>query len=232
MPAEPEEPVGSSASTELLAPRSAAGHGARETVGARPTEPEPEDPCASLAAALEAERAARAGLGQEVVDLRQELARITRELNALRFPEDTPYGAFLASPEAEDITDANLRAAFKALLDDFPVMLRPGEATWIAENSERKDWGAYAYPSEHELVGFLGLERLAAEVPLDKLFEAALWNEEYGPALQAALPPGKRAELQTRLEALLEASREGEDLAWVLERFPSFFRSRARASGF
>lgn len=223
VPVEAEEQAGSSASKDLVTPRHASTDNARGVVSARMPEPVRDDPCASLAADLEAERAARAAGEQEVARLRRELADLTRDLNALRFPESTPYGAFLASPEAEDITDPDLRAAFKAMLDEYPVMLRPGEATWIAEHSVKKDSGAYAHPNEKMLVFFLGPERLTAEMPLDKLFEDLLWNEDYGPALQAALPREKREELRVKLHGLLEKSEDPEEIAWLLERFPSFF---------
>lgn len=182
-----------------------------------------EDPCASVTAELQAALAANEVAAKEIRELREKLAEVTRELNALQFPDDTPYGAFLASPEAKDITDPQLLVAFKALLDDFPVMLRPGEATWIAEHSREKEWGAYAYPNERQLVYFLGPERLAAEIPLDKLFEDYLWNDDYGPALQAALPPEKRAELNDKLKSIVQTSNDPEEVAWLLEKYPSFF---------
>ena len=232
-----------------------------------------EDPCASLAAELRAERAARVAAEQEVARLRAELDRVTRELKALRFPESTPYGAFLASPEALDIRE-NISSGshlYRALLDDarndvrryelmvaedsskkhslevfserlqrlstdreaavdqvfgsieawldtVPVMLHPGEATWIVERCILGPEG------DTELIQLLGPKRAAAEIPLDMLLEDFLWDEDCGLDLQAALPPEKRAELDAKLDVLMkEAAGDPEEIAWLLERFPSFF---------
>jgi hypothetical protein len=211
---------GSSASAEPAIPRPGSTDGARKVVT---PELEAEDPCASLMAELEAERAAHAAAEQEVTRLRGELAEATRKLDAMRFPEDTPYGAFLASPEADQIADAAIRRGIKACLDEFPVFLRPGEATWIAEREVANDWRQYGRSTQEALVYFLGPERLAAEVPLDTLFEDYLWDLDYGPRLQATLPPEKRAELNAKLHALMEKSDDPEEIAWLRNRFPSFF---------
>lgn len=233
-----------------------------------------EDPCVSVAAELQAERVARAAAEKEAADLRKELAAVTRELNACRFPECTPYGAFLASPEADqiienirsglhlyesiledlryDIQVYALRAAtdpsvhnknvvqalskrlqlfsddreaavdnvfggIQSWLDEFPVMLQPGEAIWIAEQVVVGPAG------EEDLLRFLGPTRVAAELPLDKLFDDYLWDGDYGPQLQAALPPGKRAELAAKLDALMEQTDDPEEIEWLIERFPAFF---------
>ena len=218
--AEAEEQAGSSASPEpAVIPNSAP-----EAPSARTPAEVGDDPCASLTAELEAERAARTAAEQEAAKLRKELAELTRELNALKFPEDTPYGAFLASPEAEEITDLETRRAIKAWLDEFPVFLRPGEATWIAARDAANDWQAFGRSAQEALVYFLGPSRLAEEMPLDKLLEDYLWDEDYGPRLQASLPPEKRAELEAKLHGLMaEVAGDPEEVAWLLEKFPSFF---------
>jgi Fe-S-cluster formation regulator IscX/YfhJ len=233
-----------------------------------------EEPCASVVAELQAERAAREAAEHEAATLRRELAALTRELDACRFPESTPYGAFLASPEADEIIESirsgshlyeatldDLRAdlqryelrvatdpsvhnthmveslskrlqlfsddreaavedvlgSVKAWLDEFPVMLQPGEATWITEQVVLGPSG------EDDLVRFLGLTRVAAELPLDMLFDDYLWDEDYGLQLQAALPPEKRTELAAKLDALMEQTDDPEEIEWLLERFPTLF---------
>ena len=96
-------------------------------------------------------------------------------------------------------------------------MLQPGEATWIAEHVVLGPEG------NDGLIRFLGPSRVVAAMPVEKLFEDLLWDEDYGPALQAALPPEKRAELEAKLHALIEKSDDPEEIAWLLETFPSFF---------
>lgn len=219
-----------------------------------------------MAAELKAERAAREAAEQEIVALRRELAALTRELNACRHPESTPYGAFLASREADEIIENirsgshlyeetldDLRArllqhehraatdpsihhshmlnslaqrlqlfsndreavvdsvlgSVEAWLDQLPVMLQPGEATWIVEQVVLGPSG------EDELLRFLGLTRVAAELPLDKLFEDYLWDEDYGAQLQAALPPAKHEELTAKLAALLQHTDDPEEIEWL-----------------
>ncbi len=233
-----------------------------------------EDPCGSLRAELEEERRARQELEAEMSSLRETLRQATVEVQRLRFPEDTPYGAFLASPEYQQLLEsirsgsylyeeflnglredlersknllaekpsavrelrvignterlerladpdkaaAHLLGRFKSVLENCPVVLQPGEATWIVENMFLGTGG------KEELVYLLGPSRLAAEIPVDKLLEEYLGEEGYGPKIQAALPPAKRAELADRLAFLAEAARhQPEDLERLRSGFPSCF---------
>ena len=51
--------------------------------------------------------------------------------------------------------------------DYYPVFLRPGEATWIVQREVLDERGF----SELELIQFLGIERLKAELPPKRLAE-------------------------------------------------------------
>lgn len=106
----------------------------------------------------------------------------------------------------------------EAHLDVFPVMLWPGEATWISEQVARGDW------NDEGLVDLLGPSRVAQEVPLGMLLDEFLYDEDYGQDIQAALPPIKRAELARKLDALAQdAAGDPEELAWLRETYPTFF---------
>lgn len=219
--------VDSSASIDLVTPHPTASDATREVVPI--TQPVTEDPCASVTAKLEAERAARAAAEKEVHELRDVVNRLHKEVSLLSgelarrpVPEDTPYGAFLASPEAEAITDPKLRADIRAWLDEFPIFLRPGEATWIAEREAAEDWKLHGRTTESAVISFLGPERLAAELSVDKLFESLLWDNDFGTAVQAALPPAKRAEFSAKLKTILKESADPEEIEWILTTFPTF----------
>jgi len=145
--------------------------GAREAVPA--PEPEPEvDPCAELQVAFDAESAARVAAEREVAELQAQVARLSKELDLIKYPEDSPYGAFLSSYEADEIDDPDILAQIEDWLRQFPVILRPGEATWIAERLRLRDWQEWGGRNfEVSLILFLGPDRLAAELPEARMAE-------------------------------------------------------------
>lgn len=108
-----------------------------------------EDPCHEL-------RKERRGLLEKIAQLEIEVLH-------LRYPESDPFGAFLRSYEATQITDAEERKVIRATLEEVPVVLRPGEATWIVERS--RDEGLQQIPDPEDLIRFLGPQRVLREVP-------------------------------------------------------------------
>lgn len=149
------------------------------------------DPCATVAEDLASSRASLADARTEIERLRRELDVAALEIERLRFPDTTPYGAFLASGEAEQILDDFAGVTYvprnggasrpagpaaldwvRAWVDEFPVILHPGEATWIAERSILGDWSDFGPGSSQDvLLRFLGPDRVAAEVPPERLAE-------------------------------------------------------------
>jgi len=121
--------------TEPVTARTSAAEGAVES----PTEP----------------RSAPATEDPRLADLEAEVARLRGELEACRFPEGTPYGAFIRSPEAAPMSEAG-RKKVHEVLDSFPVVLSPGEATWIAEFEPLQSW-------TDEMVQFLGARRIRSQ---------------------------------------------------------------------
>jgi hypothetical protein len=145
-----------------------------------PPATEPADPCGELRAALDAEIGARAVAEAAAEDLRAEVARLTVELQRLRIDPHTPYGAFLASFEAEEIRDPYHLERIEDWLRQFPVLLRPGEATWIVQRTTAKDWKTWGRTSERALIAYLGPARLRAELPPERLAELAAYYQGEG----------------------------------------------------
>ncbi len=130
-----------------------------------------EDPCASVVGELEASRESLIEAALTIEKLNTTLARVIRERDRFKFPMNTPYGAFLAGYEANEITDPYVLAGIESWLRQFPVILQPGEATWIAERIAAKDWGQYGRTPEVALILFLGPDRLIAELPPARIAE-------------------------------------------------------------
>lgn len=115
--------------------------------------------------------------------LRRELALA---LMRLEHPESDPWGHFLRSYEAEQITDARELSRLRALLEEFPVFLRPGEGTWIVERFRNDDWKAYGDTVTVALVRYLGPTRILAEGSeelieyLEYWLDDAAWQALFG----------------------------------------------------
>lgn len=84
------------------------------------------------------------------------------------YPESTPYGAFLRSPEASQMPEL-VQARVRDWLNEFPVVLRPGEAQWLADRTLAGDWHNFAPTSTQAVIEFLGPARLIAELPFERL---------------------------------------------------------------
>jgi len=166
---EPREPVadqrGSFAPEELVA-APGVSQGTREEVPSLPAVPvTTEDPCASVVADLDAAIVVNNAHEKTIAQLNEKLAEVMRERDRFMYGEDTPYGAFLSSYEADEINDPNALVRIEDWLQKFPVFLGVGEATWIAERTGAKDWKLYGRTSELALIRFLGPDRLVAELP-------------------------------------------------------------------
>lgn len=115
------------------------------------------------------------GLLERIGELERECDRLAYELLLCQTPEATPFGHFLRSPEGQSITDKNEREAIKWWLNELPVFLRPGEATWLVERLRLKDWKQYAVYHQDAVVNFLGRQRLLGELPAEKIEELRAW---------------------------------------------------------
>lgn len=105
-----------------------------------------------------------------IEELNLQVRQLQRELMVLRNdPESAPKVAFLRSIDAEFITAPEERRELLAILDDFPVVLRNGEAIWIAERIRYDDWDLFAEEPHDAIVLKLGYQRLKAEMPPDKM---------------------------------------------------------------
>lgn len=152
---------------------------ARTSVQIEQTKPVAEDPCASVRAELDAAIVVSNEHEKTIAQLNRKLAAALRELGRLKYDETTPYGAFLASYEADEINAPYLLYAIEDWLREFPVFLLPGEATWIVERTAADDWGLYGQSCQEAVILFLGPDRLVAELPETRLAELrAEWAEE------------------------------------------------------
>ncbi len=172
-----ERPLESAALVDIampdLQPAARVSQAARVVVPVLDREPVAEDPCASVRAELEA---AEAEYKQTIAQLTRRLAQVTYERDRCENGENTPYGAFLRSYEAEEITDPYVLSRIEDWLRQFPVFLRPGEATWIVERTVQGDWGSYGPTSEGALILFLGADRVEAVLSEERMAEL---REEY-----------------------------------------------------
>jgi len=169
-------PVASS--LELVAAL-ATQQGEREAVPAPSISPATELPCASVQAELEAALVINNEQEQTIVELKAKLAAAIRARDRLTFDVETPYGAFIASHEAEEINDPYSLERIQDWLRQFPVFLGPGEATWIAERTSAKDWTRFGRTSEVALILYLGPDRVMSEVSPARAAELrAYYNDE------------------------------------------------------
>jgi len=116
----------------------------------------------------------------------EEVAHLQLQLEKTRYPEDSAYGMFLESHEAEG-TSQQERNAVREALEEVPVMvLHAGEAAWIMERQQEKDWKVYAETRSEALIRFLGPQRVLAEAtPLgvEKLkfwYDSEEWLQLFG----------------------------------------------------
>lgn len=146
----------------------------REVVGSEPAH-HPDD----LARIQKLEEEITA-LETERKALREQVAFLQLALLREQNPEATPLGAFLHSEEAEAIPEEQIRVHVREWLERFPVFLRPGEATWIAERERIDDWLQFGRTAQLAVIHFLGINRLKAELPEERLAELREYYEEEG----------------------------------------------------
>ena len=118
---------------------------------------------ALLRAELEESRALARELEADNQALRERIAYLEA---LVRHPENDPVGSFLRMPEWEQLEDEQ-RRFIKALLEhEFPVVLLPGEPTWLAERYRLDDWGEDITVA---MILYFGPERLERELPPEPL---------------------------------------------------------------
>jgi hypothetical protein len=117
-------------------------------------------------------------LRDENAGLRAQLAIHALEAERARYPEDSPYGAFLQSYEAEQLPDQLERDQVKYALEEIPVFLNAGEATWIVERYRNDDWKSYAETRDVAMIRFIGSARVLAEAPPEKMDQYREWYDE------------------------------------------------------
>ena len=105
-------------------------------------------------------------LEQTVADLESENAQLRQALLLAQYPADSPWGHALRMPEIEAIADDKVRSSIRSWLEeDFPILVQPGELTWIAERERSGDWKRFAPTMTEAMVIYLGPERLLREMP-------------------------------------------------------------------
>lgn len=143
----------------------AATHDAEETLVPAP---QSERTPVSTATAGQEERVedalALAQVTRERDELLDKIKKLQLDLLRLQWPaEETPYGLFLHSLDAEEITNPRERAWVQYALEDIPVFLFPGEAQWIVDLHRREGWKNLGMTSEEAIIRFLGPSRVLAE---------------------------------------------------------------------
>jgi hypothetical protein len=119
---------------------------------------------------LEAELRERVALLEAEVSI---LKTENDELSLLLYPEDTPYGHFLRSRDADDplFASQDAREWIFGVLYDLPIKLYDGEAVWLYEQLSNGGWQNYGEDLYRGVVSLLGYSRLLVELPPDKATE-------------------------------------------------------------
>jgi hypothetical protein len=115
----------------------------------------------------------------EIAKLKAEVARLSYELTCCEYPEDTPYGAFIRSPEAKRFSDEE-KANVRSLLEEIPVKLTGAEADWIGKHRSELMIPGTDYLTN--VVRYLGTERILREVGSDPVKLGKL-KEAFGDAM-------------------------------------------------
>ncbi len=126
----------------------------------------------------------------ECADLAAELAVVLKHAADLEHqqemwenhPDDSPWGAFLQSDEAEFITDPEIRADLEGLLGVVEVYLEPGEATWIAGRIRADDWIQFYNHTglaRTVLLQYFGPERCYRDMPPNKKLKDRIRGQSF-----------------------------------------------------
>ena len=105
-----------------------------------------------------------------------EIANLKAQLRVATNPESTPYGAFLRTPEGAAISDVSVLTNIQDWLKLYPVLLLPGEGTWLADRIRNNDWKLFAPTQEQAVIQFIGPARIAAVISPEELSKL---REEY-----------------------------------------------------
>lgn len=108
----------------------------------------------------------------ELAVLKRENERLERLLAISQSYGDSPYGAFLASPDADEVPE-DFHAKLERFLDVVPIFLAPGEPQYLHESWET--WAQGPRTTYLEAVWALGPTRLYRELSSEQLY--ALWCE-------------------------------------------------------
>jgi hypothetical protein len=112
-----------------------------------------------------------------VEEMRQRIADLEREIELASAEEWSPYKVFLESYEGAAAT-AEQRASVRYMLDEVPLALLPGEASWIWERDELDDWKLFGETREVAFITFLGPQRVLSEATPELLQELMDWYDE------------------------------------------------------
>jgi hypothetical protein len=134
-----------------------------------------DDDMMELTAHLDDELAA---LRSENDELRAQVAALQLAVLREQYPDDSPYGIFVHSYEAEQIKDSEERRQVKYALDEVEVWLRPGEATWLVERHRNNDWKQYGETRDVAMIRFYGPQRVLAEASPSQLKQYMEWYDE------------------------------------------------------
>ncbi len=157
-------PEGTSAVPSLRSPVPPAAEGHAEPPGPQ------QDPCEDL-------RAENVRLNEEIASLREHNGRL-RE-----YDYATPFGRFLRSPDAEMMSDEDLKVMKEIMVGGhhvegvwhpeltlYPFYLQPGEARQLLELWQHYElqYNPYPYPYEYfeeAVIRFVGRQRILEEAP-------------------------------------------------------------------
>ena len=78
----------------------------------------------------------------------------------------------------EQLTEQVERDQVKYALEEIPVFLNAGEATWIVERYRNDDWKSYAETRDVAMIRFIGPARVLAEAPPEKMTQYRDWYDE------------------------------------------------------
>jgi len=122
-----------------------------------------------------------------IMELEAEVSALTTRIKELEstsmllaYPADTPYGAFLRSWDADLLSTPEERDWAMAFLDDFTIMLNPGDIYWLHTQCQDGIWQGWSY--DYFLARARMLEargyNLSIELPPDDAAYLATYYDE------------------------------------------------------
>ncbi|MBM3273321.1 hypothetical protein FJY94_08825 [Candidatus Kaiserbacteria bacterium] len=86
-----------------------------------------------------------AELESATAELRARCEALEMQLLLQQYPLETPFGAFLRSPDADLLPNPEERQWVNNFLADLPVILQPGEACWLYNQYVNEGWRRWHY---------------------------------------------------------------------------------------